>query len=650
MDFNKIFKYFSSNILEDYPYSIIPESNNIYRFNVVRNYAYTTSIALNTGIYFELLQGNLHNSSVVTQTFKFKLKNPNSISISSSLYYLNVYNVIENSLSLISSYLIGNNVQHDTTVSLPVTGQNVLFTIEAGSIVLYTSEDFEKNLIPVDQRIFAEVQHTNNTNLSYLVFQDSSLSSSFIGIDFSTRTIDSKLHSANSVAIDNIYLCYINSSNVIGALGNEKVITDYKFPRSYSFVSYDTRNKLSTKSILFSYFVYSHFKDLIDFNFVINNTFLNNLPKLRNFYYESYKYNVNTYSSHSSQVSIKDIVLVLFIIKDLYYLLDSQARTTYDNLLNSLDSFTPITNTSLQPLLPDYLLSNTEDQYSLSTNLMFLDILRFFNKISQFNALKAAIESNFLLPNPFVYEISENYLYPFTIYDPLKLSIIKFFLPVFFPNQYGNILSSVNTHLTGLSIGAGAVTIVPTFSPITENFNPIFTFNPVPSTEIIYKTRKSTSYEYIDFADNLIIKYFEGSSNILDLFSPKDKVYLGANKFSTTYENFILPEFFTSLLNVFFTYRPSIKSLYNSLSGDSASASISLINYKVDYIGNNFNVYLELNNPSRIMYVIFDKINTSIVYYYYVSTSSSAIHSFTINTTIYPINQNTMNSGILLLR
>ncbi|MEM3368504.1 MAG: hypothetical protein QXP88_00195 [Thermoproteota archaeon] len=650
MDFNKVLKYFSSSILEDYPYSIIPESNNIYRFDVVRNYSYVTPVSLNTGIYFELLQGNLYNSSVVTQTFSFKLKNPNSISISSGSYYLNVYSIVGNSLSLISSHLVGTTVQNDTLVSISVTGQDVLFTLEINSLVLYTSEDFEKNLIPVDQRILAGVSHLNNTTLSYPVFQDFTLTSSFLGIDLSTRTIDSKIHSINAVGIDNIYLYYITSSNTIGALGNNKVITDYKFPRSYSFVAYDIRNKLSIKTILFSYFIYKNFRDIINFDFVIDESFLNSLPKLRNSYYESYTYNVNNYLNHTSNVSIKDIVLVLFLIKDIYYLLDLQARTVYDNLLNYLASFTPITNTSLQPLLPDYLLSNTEDQYSLSTNLMFLDILRFFNRTSEFNTLKNSIESNFLLPSPFLYEISSNSLYVTTTSDPLKLSIIKFFLPVFFPNQYTAILSDVNLNLTNLSVGAGTATIVPSYFSITENFNPIFTFNPVPSVEIIYKTRKTSSYEYIDFSDNLIIKYIEGSAGILDLFSPKDEIYLGANKFSTTYEHFILPEFFTSLLNVFFKYRPSLKSLYENLSGNSVTSSISLINYKVDYIGNNFNVYLELNSPSRIMYVIFDKINTSIVYYYYVSTTASPIHSFTINTTAYPINQNTMNSGILLLR
>lgn len=161
MDFNNIFKYFSSSILEDYPYSIVPQSNNTYRFDVVRNYSYNTSISLNTGLYFEILHGNLHNSSVVTQTFSFKLKNPNSISISSGSYYLNVYSVVGNSLSLISSYLIGTTVQNDTLVSISVTGQDVLFTLEINSLVLYTSEDFEKNLIPVNQRILAEVQHLN---------------------------------------------------------------------------------------------------------------------------------------------------------------------------------------------------------------------------------------------------------------------------------------------------------------------------------------------------------------------------------------------------------------------------------------------------------------------------------------------------------
>lgn len=654
MDFNKVFKYFASSILEDYPYSIIPESSNNYRFNVVRNYTYNNinnnNIILKTGIYFELLQGNLHNDNHVTQTFYFKIKNPNLISISSGLYYLNAYSVIGNSVSLIYSYLLGNVVLNDTLVSISITGKDLLFTLEINSIVLYTSEDFEKNLIPVDQRVLAEVQYVNNTNLSYPIFQSSNIISSFLGVDLSTRTIDAKLHSVNNVGIGNIFLYYINTNNTIGALGNDKVITDYKFPRSYSFVNYDIRNKLSIKSILFSYFIYKNFKDIIDFDFVVDDSFLNSLPKLRNLYYESYKYNVNTYSNHSSNVSIKDIVLILFLVKDFYYLLDLQAKTVYDSLVNYLSSFSPITNVSLQPLLPDYLLNNTEDQYSLSTNLMFLDILRFFNRVSQFNSLKSSIESNFLIPSPFNYEISINSLYPKTINDPLKLSIIKFFLPIFFPNQYGNILSDVNAKINNLSVGAGTVTIVPSYSSITETFNPFFTFNPVSSSELIYKTIKDSSYEYINFSDNLIIKYLEGSAEILDLFSPKDEVYLGANKFSINYEHFILPEFFTSLLNVFFKYRPSLKSLYDNLSGNTGTSSINLINYKVDYIGNNFNVYLELNSPSRIMYVIFDKINTSIVYYYYVSTTTSSIHSFTINTTAYPINQSTMNSGILLLR
>jgi hypothetical protein len=223
-------------------------------------------------------------------------------------------------------------------------------------------------------------------------------------------------------------------------------------------------------------------------------------------------------------------------------------------------------------------------------------------------------------------------------------------LPVVFPSQYGTVLSDVNTKLTALSVGAGTVTIVPSFLPITETFNPFFTFNPVPSSELLYKTVKSSTYNYIDFSDNLVIKYLEGNAEILDLFSPVDETYLGANKFSTNYEHFILPEFFTSLLNVFFKYRPSIQSLYNYFPGTTSTPSISLINHKVDYIGNNYNVHLELNSPSRIMYVIFDKVNTSIVYYYYVSTAASSIHSFTINTTIYPINNSTMDSGILLLR
>ena len=650
MDFNKVFKYFTSGILEDYPYSIIPDSSNNYRFNVVKNYTYPSTVTLNTGIYFEILQGSLHNSTSVTQTFYFKIKNPNLISVASGTYYLNAYSVSGSGVSLINSHLLGSAIQNDTLVSIPITGQEILFTLEVNSLVLYTSEDFEKNLIPVDQRILAEVQYTNNTNLSYPIFQDYNLGASFIGIDLSTRTIVSKLHSISNAGIDNIYLYYNNASNIIGALGNEQVVTDYKFPRSYSFVNYNIRNKLSTKTILFSYFVYKNFKNIIDFSFVINESFLNSLPKLRNIYYESYRYNANAYSSHTANASIKDIVLVLFLVKDIYYLLDLQAKTVYDNLLNYLSSFSPITNTSLQPLLPDYLLNNTEDQYSLSTNLMFLDILRFFNRVSEFNAVKSAIEANFLQPSPFKYEIYTNSLYPDTENDPLKLSIIKFFLPVFFPNQYGTVLSDVNTKLTALSAGAGTVTIVPSFLPITETFNPFFTFNPVPSSELLYKTVKSSTYNYIDFSDNLVIKYLEGNSEILDLFSPLDEVYLGANKFSTNYEHFILPEFFTSLLNVFFKYRPSIQSLYNYFPGTTSTPSISLINYKVDYIGNNYNVYLELNSPSRIMYVIFDKVNTSIVYYYYISTTTSSIHFFTINTTIYPINNSTMDSGILLLR
>ena len=650
MDFNKVFKYFTSNILEDYPYSIIPDSSNNYRFHIIKNYAYSSNVVLNTGIYFEILQGSLHNSTSVTQTFYFRIKNPNLISVASGPYYLNAYSVSNNNISLITSHLLGTTIQDNALVSIPVTGQEILFALEINSLVLYTSEDFEKNLIPIDQRILAEVRYVNNINLSYPIFKDYNLGASFIGIDLSTRNILSRVHSISNVGIDNIFLYFNNINNTIGALGNNKVVTDYKFPRSYSFVAYAIRNKLSTKTILFSYFVYKKFKNIIDFNFTINESFLNSLPKLRNIYYESYRYNINSYLNHTPNASIKDIVLILFLVKDIYYLLDLQAKTVYDNLLNYLSSFSPITNTLLQPLLPDYLLSNTEDQYSLSTNLMFLDILRFFNRVSEFNALKSAIETNFLQPSPFKYEIYANSLYPDTKDDPLKLSIIKFLLPAFFPNQYGTILSDVSTKLTSLSVGAGTVTIVPSFLPITETFNPFFTFNPVPSSELLYKTFKSNNYNYIDFSDNLLIKYLEGSSGILDLYSPLNEVYLGANKFSTTYEHFILPEFFTSLLNVFFKYRPSLQSLYNYFPGTTSNTGISLINYRVDYIGNNFNVYLELNNPSRIMYVIFDKVNTSIVYYYYVSTTSSSIHFFTINTTVYPININTMNSGILLLR
>lgn len=213
MDFNKVFKYFASSILEDYPYSIIPESSNNYRFNVVRNYTYNNinnnNIILKTGIYFELLQGNLHNDNHVTQTFYFKIKNPNLISISSGLYYLNAYSVIGNSVSLIYSYLLGNVVLNDTLVSISITGKDLLFTLEINSIVLYTSEDFEKNLIPVDQRVLAEVQYVNNTNLSYPIFQSSNIISSFLGVDLSTRTIDAKLHSVNNVGIGNIFLYYI---------------------------------------------------------------------------------------------------------------------------------------------------------------------------------------------------------------------------------------------------------------------------------------------------------------------------------------------------------------------------------------------------------------------------------------------------------
>lgn len=648
MNFINILKYFSSKSNEGYPYSVVPTtSTNVY--DVIRNYSVNTSVSLSAGIYFEIVSGNLVNSSTTSQLFLIKIKNPNNINISSSTIFLRIYSKLGSTLTLLSSISIGTIPTHDSIISIMETAQNFVITLETSSDVLYSSEDYINNYLPVNQNIKVHVINTNSTIFDYFIFYKEPIHGSFLGVDLNTRTTTAILHSTYANVVDQIYIYENNLTNVIGTFANENVVTDYKFPRTYLLVPYNERNRISTTSLLFSYFIKDIYSDVTNFNYVVDTTFLNNLAKVRGFLYNSYYYNVTSYSIYDNFASLKNILLILFLIKERYNSLSSIYQSYYDSILTSIKNFIPLTYTALSPLIPDYLNATTEDQYSLSTNLLLLDLYRFFSLNAEYNALKTKIQTEFL--NSSIYEIiNVNSVHPITEDDPLSLYIIKFLLPVHFSGMYSSIISDVDNKLLNLSVAANIVTIV-TSSTIGEDFNPIYTFNPVISSEILYKTKFSATYSLVDFSSNLIIKYLQGNNNIVNLYSVQNNVYLAGNKFSISNNHFILPNFFSSLLNEYFKYSPSILSLYSYANVDTTPpTSITVVNYRINQIGTQLEISIELNSAARIMFIVFDKLNPALVYYYFISNSSSVFHNFYINTTIYPINPIQMDSGIILLR
>ncbi len=383
------FSTFGSNL----PY-VLKEENN--RYVPIRNLNFNPNFPFLDGAYFELLQGNIANPSGLNQNFVFRLRNPNNLNLSSS-YVFRVYNPTTN--AIVHETFLPSNFD-GMIVSYSSNAQNLVFTLESSSNVLYSSIDLLNGYIPLDQRFVAVFYDLNNQEIfrSYLFRQ---LNSLVFFVPKNYRSTQARTIANVFLPVNRVYLFYLSTQ--LASTG-EEITTEFKFPNQYLFVGNNLNYYLSSYSILLLLFLRDFASTFwgssisATLNYANLDKYLGKLP------YKEYLYNKSTltYERTSNFVDIEEILLALSSTIVSRGLLVS-TRQIYDNILDALYNFA-YTNFypgspsfSSNVLIPDFIDSGVEEQYSLATNLLFINLLDKLN-INYQNLLQE-VNSKFVAQN-----------------------------------------------------------------------------------------------------------------------------------------------------------------------------------------------------------------------------------------------------------
>jgi hypothetical protein len=614
MKLSNLLKAFTSSFYSSYPYILkyVWDSSDLdrQRLVVVKNFRYTSSTK-NTaeGIKFEIINGSLTNPNVITQPFVIKVVNRNNLNLYSSLF-INFYEIDEITGNLIfkDQIVFYSTTSSEQIFSKTISGKNILITLESpGGGVLYTSQDFQKGLIPVRQDLFVKL--ALGTSETYLPIFYSEIFDEVFALK-NYRTTNQKYASSSSIrTFENANLCDTSPTNVIGDF-SVGTIKDYLFSLGY-YVTNRQRNyvKGATLSLLEFFYDFYNTSKLDSFSLPDTSSF----PRSGEFYYSSYYIDLDTFNPqpHEHSIDIRNEVITLFITS---FILDSLS-TYYVNKFNSKINFL----LSNFEILPEKYMTLTGAQIGgqkLFTNLLYLQILRNIGS-SNYSLLKNLIKTRFLDNNALELNApTEDQNYISTSQSGVEAYIVKILLTKHFDSiEYSNILPTLDGIITSKSVLIGVLD--KNTDPLSENYNPYFQIT-LDNARTFYMHG-----DYVPFGLNALLFKMLGFNFPSELYT--EQGLIANNKHKPEQMIFILPELFSSMIYL------ATKHFYFSdiqFSQPEEETQIAFVDAKV--YGNILEAKILLNIPKKVYGILLDK-NTNYVYKLEFSPISSLTHILVFN-------------------
>ena len=609
MKLSSLLKSYTASFYTPYPYIIryVDDLNNYenQRLVVIKNFNFPTNTKeLAEGIRFEVVSGSLSNQTPITQPIVVKILNVNNLNIYNSLI-LKFYEIEENTGNLIlkSQEVIYSVAISEQRVSKTITGMNIFISLESPTgLVLYTTQDLGKGLIPIRQDLFIKI--TSGGSEIYLpVFYSERFNEVFALKNYRT-TNQRYIQSLTSRSFEGVNLCDTQASNIIGDFSAGEV-KDYLFSLGY-YVTDRQRNYVKGATLTLLEFLHDFYNNTNLDSFSLPN--LSSFEKYENFYYASYYENLSTLAPQPNEYSIdiRNEILSLFLVS---FILDSLTHSSISKFNSKLNFF--LSNFDLLP--EKYITSNRLEAggNKLFTNLLYLQILRNVGS-SSYQNIKNLIKNSFLNNNELEINIptgDEDYIS--TSHSGVEAYIIKTLLAKHFDvNEYSNILPYLDEIIASKSVMISAINRVT--DPTSENYNPYFQIN-FDSPRVLY-----LHGDYIPFGLNALLFKLVGINFPSELFT--NNGLISSNVYRPSKMLFILPEFFSSMIYL------ATKHFYFSdirFSQPEEVTQVAFVDAKV--YGPVLNVKIMLNVPKKVYGLLLDR-NTNYVYKIEFSPVSSLDH------------------------
>lgn len=608
MDFTSVVSFFNSYGAQ-LPF-VLKEDGEKFFLILNPNNAYNT-IVLNDGVYYELLTGAW--SSTSSQVLTLRLRNPNVVRLEDS-YYVVLYD--KNTRSAVAQQQIPYDCE-GLEVSFITNVQNPYITIETSTQVLFSTDDFLSGRIPLNQNFYASFKDQNNTEI-FRTFGFRKIDNKKYFFD-AYRSVYSAFSSNNQLSF-RFLDAYLNESSIANL--SYSVTTEFKFPEQYKFVEESKTYFVSSYSVL----LLSFFKELVEkiSEQSINDININSLElNYHNLLYESYTYDKTllSYRKLSDKSNIVDLLLASLLGIKFYKLLE-QSSVYIDNIISLLRSFTPIiyypepgTSTFL---LPDFINNQTEEEYSLATNLLFAHILKLL-RIDN-SQLLSEIERVFVSRNRKKISRTNGEIDTFF---PLEAALIYKFSPIYLDlnNSYvSNLVSSAENYLYQSVNYINSLTINTDIN--SDFYNPIFdkTFG------VMLPFYESKTYL------NLFVNVFLNESINAFLEFSNEGAILDSYKFSYLNDEYILPSLRSNLTYFFL----SIDNINDIEEPRKESEEVFIIDKQIFNSNNFLYANITLNKPAKILGLVLDNSNNPIAFV--SSMNESFVHSLTFNVPYFSSN------------
>ena len=640
--FNEALEYFSSENYDNNPLIVLFQTDSSYsdfrrhQFIVKQNPARSLSYPLNQGISFTINSGSLYNSSPITQTFSLTIHNPNVLTTFSDLI-VNFYEIQPgNVLSFLTSVNVPNNVA-TYDFSENITGQNILITLEGttslGTQVLYTSEDFLNNLVPLRQDLLVRISDgSSNTYLPIFLFNHKLVS--FLNY----REYTQKLFSSTTRTFETTKVVSLPNLNILGELSSS-------FPKEYVFTSlYPVSDKTKTKVYGKSLFLYEFLKSFYEETFALTKVFnidLSKFPKKSfngtQLYYSEY-YSVNQNSiEYKDELDIRGLVFSLYMLFPFWGKIDSSKTSYFSSIVSSLVN---AINSYSNKVLPERILSNGNRSHSLvSTNLIFLEILRLTNH-SYYNSFKNEIKNRFLSSATYVIynDLAESVDFSQLGLDAkIAFELLdKNYSPSELPNYY-SLTSALNTIALNNKIDLSNIVISNDYS--STSYNPYYNLSFPP----IYDLFRNKGF--LDIAEN-IVRFRHSFIKIRkELYIPEQGV-IRSNSFKSDSDLFVLPNLYATLSYLCYVLGSDYSHYISPAFSSFDDSSVNIVYQDASIFGNIAEITVELDKPADIL-ILLGNISGDKVYRHFISSSPSTSHSF--STTLEGLDVNDLRFRIYIL-
>ncbi len=613
MKLSKLLKIFTSSFYSPYPYILKyignADSTEKQRFLIIKNPNYPNRPKeLLEGIRFEVLNGALSNQYPVTQAFVVKILNKNNLNIYSTLN-LNIYEVSvgTNILTLRSQRTISSPMLSEQNISATVTGKIFLITLEApDGRVLYTSQDFERGLIPIRQDVFVKIA-VGGIETYLPAFYSEDLDDIFSLKNY--RTTNQKYFSSPSIrVIENANLCDTSPSNVIGDLSVGSV-KDYLFSLGYYATD---RQKGYVKGATLSLLEFLHdFYNTTKLD-IFPMVDISAFPKTGSFYYSSYYIDFDTFipQPNDYSIDIRNEVISLFLTSFILDSLSANSISRFNNKINFLNSM---------GILPESYMPFYDSRIGgekLFTNLLYLQVLKNMGN-ENYTTLKNLIKTAFLENNSLELNAPVNDpAYISTNQSGVEANIIRAILPKHFEtSEYSELLPILDNIISSKSIVTSF--IGKNYDPLSVNYNPYYQID---------LERGYTFYlhgDYVPFGLNAILYKLLGLKFPSALYT--DGGLIAYNMYIPSQMIFILPEFFSSMIYL------ATKTFYFSdivPSQPEEGFPVAFVEAKV--YGSLLKVDIMLNIPKKVYALLLER-NTNYVYKLEFSPVRSLNHTLIFN-------------------